>query len=112
MASDGGPHVWPREPGGRLAGWLELQLAGASTTPVPFDVKLPSGDRLELTIPPRTPKLVRIPVCGRGVLDRELGERQRRRRPRHPRRRSFLGAAARRSPSRVPLGRPERLVFL
>jgi hypothetical protein len=67
MASDGGFRAWPREPGGRLAGWLELELASASTTPVRFDVELPAGDRLELTIPPRTPRLVRIPVCGRGV---------------------------------------------
>ena len=67
MAADGGFRVWPREPGGRLAGWLQLELAGAGTTPVPFDVELPSGQRLELTIPPRTPKLVLIPVCGRGV---------------------------------------------
>jgi len=65
--SDGGFRIWPREPGGRLAGWLELELVGAGTTPVPFNVELPSGDRLELAIPPRTPKLVRIPVCGRGV---------------------------------------------
>lgn len=67
MGSDGGFRVWPRQPGGHLAGWVELELAGAGTTPVPFDVELPSGRRLELTIPPRTPKLVRIPVCGRGV---------------------------------------------
>jgi len=67
MGSDGGFRIWPRESGGRLAGWLELDLAGAGTTPVPFDVELPSGRRLALTIPPRTPKLVRIPVCGRGV---------------------------------------------
>lgn len=67
MASDGGFRVWPREPGGKLAGWLELELAGASTTPVPFQVELPGGRSLELTIPPRTPKLVRIPVCSRGV---------------------------------------------
>jgi hypothetical protein len=67
MGSDGGFRVWPREPGGRLAGWLELELAGAGTTPVPFEIELPSGRRLELTIPPRTPKPVRIPVCGRGV---------------------------------------------
>ena len=67
MASDGGFRVWPREPGGQLAGWLQLELAGAGTTPVPFDVELPGSRSLELTIPPRTPKLVRIPVCGRGV---------------------------------------------
>jgi hypothetical protein len=67
MASDGGFRVWPREPGGELAGWLELELAAAGTTPVPFEVELPGGRSLELTIPPRTPKLVRIPVCGRGV---------------------------------------------
>ena len=67
MASDGGFRIWPREPGGKLAGWLELELAGAGTTPVPFQVELPGGRSLELTIPPRTPKLVRIPVCSRGV---------------------------------------------
>lgn len=67
MASEGGFRIWPREPGGRLAGWLELELAGAGATPVPFDVELPGGRSLELTIPPRTTKIVRIPVCGRGV---------------------------------------------
>ena len=35
MAADGGLRVWPREPGGRFAGWLQLELAGAGTTPVP-----------------------------------------------------------------------------
>ena len=67
MASDGGFRIWPSEQGSKLAGWLELELAGAGTTPVPFRVELPGGRSLELTIPPRTPKLVRIPVCGRGV---------------------------------------------
>ena len=67
LASEGGFRVWPREPGGRIAGWLELELAGAGASPVPFRVDLPGGDALELTIPPRTPKLVRIPVCARGV---------------------------------------------
>ena len=67
MASEGGFRVWPREPGGRIAGWLELELAGAGTTPVSFRVELPGRDALELTIPPRSPKLVRIPVCARGV---------------------------------------------
>ena len=43
LASDGGIRVWPREPGGRIAGWLELELAGAGTTPVPFRVELPGA---------------------------------------------------------------------
>ena len=67
LASEGGFRVWPREPGGRIAGWLELELTGAGTTPVPFRVELPGGDPLELSIPPRTAKLVQIPVCATGV---------------------------------------------
>ena len=67
MAADGGFRVWPREPGGRLAGWLEVELAGVGTTPVPFRVELPGRETLELVIPPRAAKLVRIPVCSRGV---------------------------------------------
>lgn len=67
MASEGGIRVWPREPGGRIAAWLELEIAGAGTTPVPFEVALPGGRSLKVTAPPRRPKLVRIPVCSRGV---------------------------------------------
>ena len=67
MAAEGGFRVWPREPGGRLSGWLELELSGAGTAPVPFRLELPGGTRLELTIQPRTAKLVRIPVCASGV---------------------------------------------
>ncbi|HYK07146.1 MAG TPA: hypothetical protein VEW11_05200 [Gaiellaceae bacterium] len=67
MATDGGFRVWPSEPGGHLAGWLELELAAAGTTPVPFVVELPGRRTLRLPIPPRTSKLVRIPVCSIGV---------------------------------------------
>jgi hypothetical protein len=67
LAAEGGFRVWPREPGRMLAGWLELELSAAGTTPVVLEVDLPGGRALELTIPPRTPRLVRIPVCGRGV---------------------------------------------
>jgi len=67
LATDGGFRVWPSEPGGRLAGWLELELIAAGTTPVPFEVELPGDRSLRLTIPPRTARLVRIPVCGNGV---------------------------------------------
>ena len=67
MASEGGFRVWPSERGGRLAGWLELELAGAGPGPVPFRVDLPGRRTLELTVPPRAAELVRIRVCGRGV---------------------------------------------
>ena len=66
LMADGGFRIWPRQAGGRLAGWLELELAGAGTTPVPFRVELPGVGRLALTIPPRA-ALVRIPVCASGV---------------------------------------------
>jgi hypothetical protein len=67
LASEGGFRVWPREPGGKLAGWLEFELVAAGSMPVPFEVEPLSGRALELTIPPRTPRLVRIPVCSRGA---------------------------------------------
>lgn len=67
LATEGGIRVWPRVPGGRLAAWLELELAAAGTTPVPFRVELPGGRTIDVVAPPRTPKLVRIPVCGRGL---------------------------------------------
>jgi len=67
LATEGGMRVWPAEPGGRLSGWLELELAAAGTTPVAFEVELPSGRTLEVVAPPRSGKLVRIPVCSRGV---------------------------------------------
>jgi hypothetical protein len=67
LATEGGVRVWPAEPGGRLSGWLELELAAAGTTPVAFEVELPSGRTLEVVVPPRSGKLVRIPVCSRGV---------------------------------------------
>ena len=67
LSAEGGIRAWPGEPGGRLAAWLELELAGAGTTPVPFEVELPGGRTVRVTAPAGTPKLVRIPVCGRGV---------------------------------------------
>ncbi len=67
MAAEGGIRVWPREPGGRIAAWLELELTAAGTAPVPFEVELPGGRSLEVTMPTRTAKLVRVPVCSRGV---------------------------------------------
>ena len=103
LASDGGIRVWPREPGGRIAGWLELELAGAGTTPVPFRVDLPGRDALELTIPPRTAKLVRIPVCATGVWSAGYRERQRRHRPRNQGRPALVRAAAGGRPLRLPL---------
>jgi hypothetical protein len=44
-----------------------LELAAAGTTPVAFEVELQSGRTLEVVAPPRSGKLVRIPVCSRGV---------------------------------------------
>jgi hypothetical protein len=65
LAAEGGMRVWPAEPGGRLAAWLELELS--SPTSVPFEVELPGGRTLERTVSGATPTLLRIPVCARGV---------------------------------------------
>jgi hypothetical protein len=67
LAADGALHAWPREPGGRLAAWLELELTAPASTAVPFAVELPGGRTLEWTVRAGTSERVRIPVCARGV---------------------------------------------
>lgn len=65
LAAEGGMRVWPAAPGGRIAAWLELELSSA--TSVDFEVELPGGRTLERTVSGSDPRLLRIPVCSRGV---------------------------------------------
>jgi hypothetical protein len=65
MAADGGIRVWPAEPGGRIAAWLELELSAPSR--VVFEVELPDGRTIERVVSGSSAQLLRIPVCARGI---------------------------------------------
>ena len=68
IAAEGAVTVWPTRPGGRLAGRLELALdAPAGWNRTAFRLRLPGGRTLARPLPPGSRRLLRVPVCGRGV---------------------------------------------
>ena len=104
LASDGGFRVWPREPGGRIAGWLELELAGAGASPVPFRRRAARRRHPRADDPAADGEARPDPGLRDGRLERGLRERQRRHRPRHQSRPALVRAAAGGRPLRLPLG--------
>ncbi|HUQ23045.1 MAG TPA: hypothetical protein VM049_08520 [Gaiellaceae bacterium] len=68
LLGEGALRVWPERAGGRLAGWLELDLsAPRGTTALPFRLALPDGSRIERPIHSGAGTTLRIRVCGQGV---------------------------------------------
>jgi hypothetical protein len=67
LAAVGGLRVWPEEPGGRLAAWLELELTAPAAATVAFAVELPGGSTLDWDVPRGSTRLARVPVCASGV---------------------------------------------
>ena len=68
LASEGAIRVWPEHAGGKLAGWLELDLSAPSApAPLPFQVELPDGRSIEHRIRVGRVATIRVPVCARGV---------------------------------------------
>jgi hypothetical protein len=68
LSGEGAIRVWPEHAGGKLEGWLELDLStpgGAAA--LPFRVELPSGRSVEHRIPAGRITTIRVPVCAAGV---------------------------------------------
>ena len=68
LLGEGGLRVWPEHVGGKLAGWLELDLSAPSgTAPLPFRVELPDGHSSEHRIRGGGSRRSGMPVCAAGV---------------------------------------------
>lgn len=69
LASVGEVTVWPRLPGGRLAGWLELRLRPlpAGAAPSRLHLRLPDGATVTRAARPERVAVVRVPVCALGT---------------------------------------------
>jgi hypothetical protein len=68
LLGEGGIRVWPEHAGGRLAGWLELDLSSPSgSATLPFRLELPDGHRIEHRIRAGAVTTIRLPVCAGGV---------------------------------------------
>ena len=68
LSSEGALRIWPEHAGGKLAGRLELDLSAPSgAAPLPFQLELPNGKRLEHRIHAGRATTIKVPVCGSGV---------------------------------------------
>jgi hypothetical protein len=68
LLGEGAIRVWPDRSGGRLAGWLELDLSAPNgTTTLPFRLELPDGREVEHRIRAGAVTTIRVPVCAAGV---------------------------------------------
>ena len=68
LSSEGELRVWPEHAGGKLAGWLELDLSAPSgAAPLPFRVELPAGHSSEHRIRGGRTTTIRVPVCAAGA---------------------------------------------
>ena len=68
LLGEGGIRVWPEQSGGKLAGWLELDLSAPSgAASLPFRVELPDGRSVEHRIRAGAVTTIRVPVCAAGV---------------------------------------------
>lgn len=68
VAAEGAVRIWPVRAGGRLAGWLELELTLPRGAP-PSRIRMHLPDRATVTRSAGRgrPQLLRVPVCGAGV---------------------------------------------
>ena len=68
LSGEGGIRVWPEHAGGKLEGWLELDLSAPSgTAPLPFRLELPDGRSIEHRIRGGRATTIRVPVCAAGA---------------------------------------------
>lgn len=68
LLGEGALRVWPEHAGGRLAGWLELDLsAPRGTTALPLRLELPNGHSVEHRIRAGWVTTIRVPVCADGT---------------------------------------------
>jgi hypothetical protein len=68
LSGEGAIRVWPEHAGGKLEGWLELDLSAPSgASALPFRVELPDGHKVEHRIRAGRTTTIRVPVCATGV---------------------------------------------
>jgi hypothetical protein len=68
LSGEGMIRVWPEHAGGKLEGWLELDLSAPSgAAPLPFRLELPDGGTVEHRIRGGRATTIRVPVCAAGA---------------------------------------------